>query len=123
MNKTIASFIYAFRGIADFFRTERNARWHLAAALLAAVAGFWLRIDRYEWMAVVVCIGVVMALEAMNTALEHLTNLVSPGYQPLAGRAKDAAAGAVLLAAIGAAVIGGIIFLPKIIAVLLRFFG
>jgi diacylglycerol kinase len=49
--------------------------------------------------------------------------LVSPGYQPLAGRAKDAAAGAVLLAAIGAAVIGGIIFLPKIIAVLLRFFG
>jgi len=110
----IHSFRYAFRGLADMLRTQPNARFHLAASVVVAGAGFWLEISRMEWIAVVVCMALVLALEAVNTALEYLTDLVSPEYHPLAGKAKDAAAGAVLVAAIAAAVVGGLIFLPKL---------
>lgn len=67
---------------------------------------------------VVLCIALVISLEALNTAIEHLTDLVSPDYHPLAGKAKDVAAAAVLIAAMGAAVAGGLIFLPKITVLL-----
>lgn len=67
---------------------------------------------------VVVCIVLVISLEAVNTAVEHLTDLVSPDYHPLAGRAKDVAAAAVLIGALGAAVVGALIFFPKIAALL-----
>ena len=69
---------------------------------------------RLEWCAIVAAIGLVWTAEGLNTALEALTDLVSPGEHPLAGRAKDMAAGAVLCAAIAAAIIGAIIFLPKL---------
>jgi len=68
-----------------------------------------------EWIVVVLCVAVVLSLEAMNTAIEHLTDLVSPGFHPLAGKTKDVAAAAVLLAAMGAVVVGLLIFLPKIL--------
>lgn len=96
------------------FRTQPNARFHLVAAVVVTAAGFLLEISRLEWLAVVLCMALVLALEAVNTALEYLTDLVSPEYHPLAGKAKDAAAGAVLVAAIGAAVVGGVVFLPKL---------
>lgn len=67
---------------------------------------------------VALCIALVLSLEALNTAVEHLTDLVSPDYHPLAGKAKDVAAAAVLIAAMGAIVAGGLIFLPKIVALL-----
>lgn len=111
---TVRAFRYAFRGLVDLFRTQSNARFHAGAVFAAVFAGYWLDISRLEWVAVVLCIAVVLALEAVNTALEYLTDLVSPDYHPLAGKAKDVAAGAVLVAAIGAAVVGGLIFLPKI---------
>lgn len=111
---TVRAFRYAFRGLVDLFRTQSNARFHVGAALAAVSAGYWLDISRLEWVAAVLCIAVVLALEAVNTALEYLTDLVSPDYHPLAGKAKDVAAGAVLVAAIGAAVVGCLIFLPKL---------
>jgi diacylglycerol kinase (ATP) len=113
------SFRYAFRGLADLFRTQPNARFHLAASVAVLAAGFWLDISRLEWVAVVLCMALVIALEAANTAIEYLTDLVSPDYHPLAGKAKDVAAGAVLVAAIGAAAVGALVFLPKIYALLI----
>ncbi|MBK9335124.1 MAG: diacylglycerol kinase family protein [Lewinellaceae bacterium] len=112
------SFRYAFRGLADLFRTQPNARFHLAASVAVVLAGFWFDISRLEWIAVAFCIALVLALEAVNTAIEYLTDLVSPDYHPLAGKAKDVAAGAVLVAAIGSAAVGVLVFLPKLYAIL-----
>lgn len=112
--KTVKSFQYAFHGIKVLFSTQPNARVHLLAALAAVFAGCLLSLERTEWVAVVICIVLVISLEAVNTAIETLTDLVSPEWHHLASRAKDLAAGAVLIAAIGAAIVGCIVFLPKI---------
>jgi len=114
LQKRADSFRYAFQGLADLLRSQPNARIHLAMAIAAIVGGFYFNISRTEWIALVLCIALVFALEAVNTALEYLTDLVSPDFHPLAGKAKDAAAAAVLLAAAGAVAVGLIIFLPKI---------
>jgi len=108
------SFRYAFKGIADLFRNTPNAQIHLFAACCAVMAGFYFGISRIEWCIIILCIALVFAAEAANTAIEYLTDLVSPEYHQLAGKTKDAAAAAVLLAAIGAAIVGIIIFAPYI---------
>ena len=114
LRRRINSFRFAFRGLADLFRTQANARIHLGAALLVLALGFWLNISRLEWLALALCMALVLALEAVNTALEYLTDLISPGEHPLAGKAKDAAAAAVLVAAVGALAVGALVFLPKL---------
>ncbi len=106
------SFVYAFRGIADFFRAHIHAQFHLLAMLVTLGLAIYYPIQRWEWVAIWGCIGLVVSMEAMNTALEYLTDLVSPEYNVLAGKAKDMAAGAVLIAAFTAAVTGAIIFWP-----------
>jgi diacylglycerol kinase len=116
LRRRINSFRYAFQGLADLFRSQVNARIHLAVALAVVLAGGYFGLSALEWVALVVCIAGVLALEAINTALEYLTDLVSPDIHPLAGKAKDVAAAAVLLAAFGAVVVGLLIFLPKIYA-------
>lgn len=116
LQKRANSFRYAFQGLADLLRSQPNARIHLAMTIAVIGTGFYFDISRMEWVALVLCIALVFALEAVNTALEYLTDLVSPGFHPLAGKAKDAAAAAVLLAAAGAVVVGLIIFLPKFFA-------
>lgn len=116
LRKRANSFRFAFQGVADLLRSQPNARIHLAAAVVVTAAGFFFRLSRLEWVAVAVCIALVLALEAVNTALEYLTDLASPDIHPLAGKAKDMAAAAVLIAAAGAATVGLIIFLPKILS-------
>lgn len=91
-------------------RTEYNARAHLLAAALVVTAGLVLGIDRFEWMILTLTIGAVLSLEAVNTAIEALCDVVSPEHHPEIGRAKDLAAGAVLIAALAALVIAGLIF-------------
>jgi diacylglycerol kinase (ATP) len=113
--RLIRSFRYATRGVAMLVALQANARIHLAATVLAVVLGFVLNIKPWEWCAIVGAIGLVWTAEGINTALEALTDLVSPNEHPLAGRAKDIAAGAVLCAAIAAAAIGVIVFLPRLI--------
>lgn len=108
------SFKYAFRGIGQFFIHTHNARIHLAATLIVLIAGGFFDLSMPEWLFLIVAIGMVWVAEAMNTAIEFLVNLVSPGYSKLAGTIKDIAAGAVLIAAICAAIIGIFIFLPHI---------
>jgi diacylglycerol kinase len=115
LRKRLNSFRYAFAGLADLVASQPNAKLHLAAAAAATGAGFYFEIDRMEWCLVVFAITSVLAAEAFNTALEHLTDLVSPDHHPLAGKAKDVAAAAVLLTAIGAAAVGCIVFLPKLL--------
>ena len=118
LKKRLNSFRYAFAGIASLLGSQPNARIHLLATAFAIAAGFYFGLSKTEWCLVVLAITSVFAAEAFNTALEHLTDLVSPDYHPLAGKAKDVAAGAVLFAAIGAASVGVLVFLPKIMAVL-----
>jgi diacylglycerol kinase (ATP) len=116
LRQRLNSFKYAIAGIREVVHSQPNMKIHLAVGLLAVLAGFYFSLSLTEWCAVVVAILVVLTAEAFNTALEHLTNLVSPDYHPLAGKAKDAAAGAVLLSAIGACCIGLLIFLPKVLS-------
>ncbi len=110
------SFAYALRGIGTLLRTQTNARIHLAATVVVIGAGFGLEISRMEWALVVAAIGLVWTAEGLNTAIEAAVDLVSPEQHPLAGRAKDVAAGAVLLAALAAAVIGVLVFGPRLLA-------
>lgn len=112
----VRSFGYAFQGIATLFREQINARIHLLAVLLITALGLWLELSRSEWCDILLCMALVLLAEALNTALEYLVDLVSPGQHPLAGKAKDVAAGAVLLSVICCAVVWGLIFLPKLYA-------
>ena len=112
LEKRIKSFGYAFKGIASLIKKEHNAWIHCTAIVLVTVCGFYFGITPTEWCIVVICFGVVLAAEGFNTAIERLVDLVSPGFHPIAGDVKDVAAGAVLICAIAAAIVGSIIFLP-----------
>ena len=115
IKKRLKSFVYAGKGIITLFKHEHNAWIHCIFTILVITAGFYFDVTKSEWVTLVLCIGIVFAAEAFNTAIEKLTDLVSPDIHPLAGKAKDLAAGAVLISAITAAIIGLIIFLPYII--------
>jgi len=109
---------HALRGIAGMLVTEHNAWLHGAATLAVLVLGLALGLSPLEWALVTLAIVAVWVAEALNTALELLCNVASPDLHPLVERAKDVAAGGVLIAATGAAVIGLIVFLPKLAALL-----
>ncbi len=108
------SFGFAIRGIWICLKTERNIRIHCLAAVLVVIFGAWLKISVTEWLACLGLFGMIMGLELMNTAVEAVVDLVTEEYRPLAEKAKDVAAGAVLIAAFFAAIMGCIIFLPKL---------
>ena len=97
--------------------TQPNARVHLTAAVLAAGVAAWLRCSAVEWALLVTGMTLVWVAEAVNTAIEFTVDLACPERHPLAGKVKDVAAGAVLLAAVGSVVLGAIIFAPKLWAV------
>lgn len=113
--KQIRSFGYAWKGIFCCIGKEQNLSFHLIATILVIVAGWYFNITHIEWLFVIICIGMVIAAELFNTAIEYLVDLVSPQYHPIAGKIKDIAAGAVLVTAIMAAIIGLVIFLPYIL--------
>ena len=114
--KAARSFRYATQGILDLFRFENNARIHLFAAIAVVVAGFYFQLSRTEWALIIIQIALVWAAEAFNTALEKLADVVSPDYHPLIKSVKDLAAGGVLIVAIAAAIVGTLIFYPKLAA-------
>ena len=118
LKKRIDSFRFAFKGLADLFISQPNARIHGVATIIALILGGILRLSKIEWCLIILCIFAVLAAEAFNTALEYLTDLVSPEYHELAGKTKDVAAAGVLLTAFGAFIIGIIIYLPKMITYL-----
>ncbi len=110
----MTSFKYAITGILDVIKSEINLKIHLMATIITLSGGIFFSISRIEWCLVIICITAVLSAETFNTAIEHLTDLVSPDIHPLAKKTKDAAAGAVLWISIGALLVGLIIFLPKI---------
>ncbi len=116
MKKFIRGFGYAFNGICQAAVTQLNFRVHLACTLLVICAGCALHISLNEWLWIIFCVALVLMAELFNTAIEYLTDLVSPEYNKKAGLVKDFSAGAVLITAIGALAIGLIIFVPKLAA-------
>lgn len=113
--KLIKSFSNALHGIAFLFKSQINARIELIIALIVIVFGFVLKISPVEWIFVLLCIAVVLGLEGINTAFEIFADKLHPGFDKDIGKAKDVAAGAVLIASILAAIIGFIIFAPRIL--------
>lgn len=112
------SFRFAWQGLRLAFRTQRNLRIDLAAALAAVVAAWVLELPPGESALVVLAAAAVIAAELFNSALEALVDLVQAQADPLARRAKDMAAAAVLVLAVGAAVVGGVLFLPRLVGLL-----
>lgn len=114
------SFRDAIRGIATVFRTEWNFRIHCMALMIVLLLGIFFRISEMEWIAVVIVAGLVLSMELLNTGLEYLADTLHPEQARGIGLAKDAAAGGVLIAALAAAIVGAIIFLPKIWMLLVK---
>ncbi len=114
LTNLLRSFLFASHGIAHTFRTQRNARIEAAIAGMIVGLGLWLKIDRTQWAVLVVCMGLVLGLEILNTGVEALVDLVSPHHHPLAKIAKDAAAGAVFWAAIISVIVGLLILGPPL---------
>jgi diacylglycerol kinase len=118
--RIIRSFCYAFAGLAYLFRTQRNARVHLAIGAAACAVGAWVRISRVEWAVMIFTIALVLILEGLNTAVEAAIDLASPKFHPLAKAAKDLAAGMVLIAAIASVGVGVLILGPPLWAKLIH---
>ncbi len=110
------SFICAFRGIAIVFKTQANAQLHILATAIIVGLGFWLQLSSIEWCFIILCIAMVLAAEAINTAVEFVVDLACPEFHHLAGKAKDVAAGAVLISVIICGFVWGIIYIPKLVA-------
>ncbi len=114
----IKSFSYAINGLKILFRTEHNSRIHLVAAILVIGAGFFFHVSKLEWCLLLFSIGLVLVTEIINTAVEYLVDFVSPDYNSSAKIIKDLVASSVLISSICTLIIGGIIFLPKILLLL-----
>jgi diacylglycerol kinase (ATP) len=105
----------AAQGIAEMLRSQHNAWLHAVATVAVVVLGLWLSLSPAEWCWIVLAIVSVWTAEALNTAFEFLTDVASPGFHPIAGKAKDVAAGAVLISALGAVAIAALVFGPKLL--------
>jgi len=109
-----SSFCCAFTGIAWMFRTQQHARWHLLSSIAVIVLAFALSISRLEWLAILLAMSLVWTAEALNTAIEMTCDAITKEWLPQIGKAKDVAAGAVLIASLFAILIGSIVLLPKL---------
>ena len=114
------SFGCALKGIAVTIRDERNIKVQLAVAIVALVLGAVVLRDPLDWAVVILCCGCVIGAELINTAIEHVVDLVSPEWNELAGKAKDAAAGAALAIALAAGTIGLIVYVRAFLLLVAR---
>jgi diacylglycerol kinase len=109
------SFAWAINGLIYAFKTQPNIWVHAIATILVVVVSIWLQISRFEWIAIIMAIGLVWVAELMNTVAETIVNISSPDKHPLARIAKDLAAAAVLITAIIAVAVGLIILGPPLL--------
>jgi len=109
------SFRNAFRGLGQAFARERNMRIHTAAAVLCIMLGVVCRLDPVSWAVLFIAIGLVVVAELFNTAIEKFMDMITTEYSPKAGTVKDIAAGAVLVAAIVAVILGILVFAPPLL--------
>ncbi|MEO2035623.1 MAG: diacylglycerol kinase family protein [Planctomycetaceae bacterium] len=115
LRKRVDSFGNAIRGVSHLVRTEVHAQIHLVCSAVVVACAAAFSISAVEWCLVILAIGLVWAAEAVNTAIEKVVDLASPGKDSIAGQAKDLAAGAVLLAAAAAVAVGLFVFVPRIV--------
>ena len=113
--KLIASFRFAWKGVSDVWRNEQNFRIHVVVASVMIFLGFVFDLTQVEWLFLIFVITGVLAFELMNTAIERSVDLITQEKHPLAMRAKDASAAAVLIFAFSAVVVGAVIFMPKLL--------
>jgi diacylglycerol kinase len=114
ISKMLRSFKFALAGMVHLVRFENNTQFHFLATLLVIFAGYWLKIDQNEWIIIIFAMALVWSAEAFNSAIEKLCDRVEPEKDPIIGKVKDMAAAGVLFLAIAAAIVGCMIFLPKI---------
>ncbi len=113
MSKFIKSVSYALQGILTIFSTQNNFKIHIVATLFVIISGLYFEVSNVEWALLMLTCGIVLSAEAFNTALEFLTDLVSPEFHPLAQKTKDAAAAGVLIVAFFSIIIFFYILFPK----------
>lgn len=118
IKRIIKSFSYAINGVKKAYVDEPNMKIHVLVAIIVILSGIILKISTLEWIVILLLIGLVIAAEVLNTSLENLVDLVTKKQDPLAGKVKDTAAGFVMVLAILSAIIGLIIFIPRIILLL-----
>ena len=109
------SLIQAWRGMLHTWRTQGHMKFHSVAGICVLCFAWWWGVTTFEWLILIVAIGCVISAEIMNTAIEIVVDMVQPDFHPLAGMAKDVAAGAVLVATIQAIAIGMIVFFPHLL--------
>lgn len=114
----IANFKNAFNGIFMLFRNGKIFKVHLLIGLAVVLAGIILKIEKIEWLLIILAMGIVLSAEAFNTSLEKLSDHISPDYHSAIKMVKDYAAAAVLIASVAAAILGLIIFIPYLIGFL-----
>lgn len=119
MKKIRNSFKYAIEGIWTSFKTERNMKIHIFIMILVIIAGIILKINKSEWIICIILFAIVIGSELFNTSIETIVDMVMPEKNEKAKIAKDVSAGAVLVVALGAAIIGLIIFAPRILNILI----
>jgi diacylglycerol kinase (ATP) len=111
----LRSFRYAGAGVATMLRSQHNAWIHAAATIAVIFAGVALQISRVDWCLLALATVSVWVAESLNTAFEFLCDVASPEFHPLVKKSKDVAAGAVLLAAVGAVIVGALVFGPHLL--------
>ena len=121
LRSLVGAFVYAFAGLWYLLSTQRNAQIHCLVGACAVALGAALRIERWEWLALVLTIALVLAAEGLNTAIEAVVDLATVARHPLAKIAKDVAAGTVLICAIASVIVGCIVFLPHLWQLLSQF--
>jgi diacylglycerol kinase (ATP) len=114
--KLLLSFKYAGRGLVVLFKSQQNALIHLLALVFVFALAWYLQLSKIEWLFIVLSVTMVIVAEAFNTAIEFLADSISKEHHPLIGKAKDVGAGAVLLTAIMAVVVGILVFGPHLLA-------
>lgn len=116
MSRLINSFKYAGEGLLHSIKKEKNFQIHCVVAILAIASGCFFSLSKVEWMVIVLCVGMVLAFELLNTAVEQVCNMVQPGFSPAVKIIKDVSAAAVFLVVVMAVICGAVIFLPKILS-------
>lgn len=117
MKNFLRSFKYAFEGIVTGIKEEQNMKIHISIMILVIIFGIILKISKIEWIICIILFGLVISMELINTAIENVVDLITKEKNEQAKIAKDVAAGAVLVSAIASAIIGLIIFVPKVISI------
>ena len=120
LGKFLIGFRYAFSGVGYMLRTQRNMQVHCLIGACAVALGSFLGLARWEWLALIIIITLVLFAEGVNTAIEAAVDVATSEYHPFARIAKDSAAGAVLICAIGAVVVGCVVFIPHLIPMVLQ---